>query len=101
VTSSFDETAFDWDNGNTGKCQKHGVSLAEIEALFRSDPLTAPDPAHSDEEDRLVAVGLTEHGRPVFVIFTYRQRGGKQLIRPVSARYMRQKEYRRYAKSGH
>jgi len=100
VSRSFAEIEFDWDSGNTAKCQKHGVSLAEIEALCRNDPLIAPDIAHSDEEDRLVTVGLTEIGRPLFVIFTYRQRGGRQLIRPVSARYMRQKEYRRYAQSG-
>ena len=25
---------FDWDDGNREKCRKHGVSLAEIEALF-------------------------------------------------------------------
>ncbi len=100
MLSSFADVGFDWDDGNTGKCQKHGVSLREIEALFQSDPLIAPDLAHSDEEDRLLAVGLTEPGRPMFVIFTYRQRDGKQLIRPISARYMRQKEYRRYAQSG-
>lgn len=25
---------FNWDNGNSEKCQKHGVSIEEIEALF-------------------------------------------------------------------
>ena len=28
---------FDWDSGNPPKCISHGVSLAEIEALFRGD----------------------------------------------------------------
>jgi len=27
---------FDWDSGNREKYQKHGASLAEIEALFGS-----------------------------------------------------------------
>jgi uncharacterized DUF497 family protein len=27
----------EWDEGNRDKCQKHGVSIEEIEALFR-DP---------------------------------------------------------------
>ena len=27
-------TGFDWDHGHRVKCQKHGVSLATIEALF-------------------------------------------------------------------
>jgi len=25
---------FDWDDGNRTKCQRHGVAIAEIEALF-------------------------------------------------------------------
>jgi len=28
---------FEWDSGNLPKCLAHGVSLAEIEALFRGD----------------------------------------------------------------
>jgi hypothetical protein len=27
---------YDWDAGNLAKCQKHGVSIAEIEALLRA-----------------------------------------------------------------
>lgn len=33
---------FDWDAGNRDKCQKHGVSIAEIEAFLRGDPKVAP-----------------------------------------------------------
>jgi uncharacterized protein len=29
---------FKWDAGNRAKCQKHGVSLEEIEDLFRHAP---------------------------------------------------------------
>jgi hypothetical protein len=25
---------FDWDDGNRDKCQKHGMSIGEIEAVF-------------------------------------------------------------------
>ena len=39
---------FDWDGGNRAKCQKHGVSIAEIEALFSNAPRIAPDPKHSE-----------------------------------------------------
>jgi len=53
---------FDWDAGNTEKCRKHGVSLEEIEAVFRSGPRVAPDPAHSTAEDRLIAIGRTQGG---------------------------------------
>jgi uncharacterized DUF497 family protein len=30
--------AFDWDDGNRTHCRKHGVSIAEIEALLRGTP---------------------------------------------------------------
>ena len=30
---------FDWDDGNVGKCQKHGVSIEVIEGLFRTGEL--------------------------------------------------------------
>jgi uncharacterized DUF497 family protein len=83
---------FVWDDGNRAKCQKHGVSIAEIEALFMQGPLVAPDPKHSPDEDRLIAVGKTIAGRPLFVAFTLRTKLGRRLIRPVSARYMHARE---------
>jgi uncharacterized protein len=89
---------FDWDEGNRVKCAKHGVSTGEVEALFQAGPAVAPDMAHSTEEDRLIAVGRTEDGRPLFVAFTLRQRAGKMLIRPISARYMHKKEIEAYEK---
>lgn len=88
---------FDWDDGNLAKCQKHGVSIGEIEALFAGSPGVAPDLAQSVVEDRLIAVGRTAVGRPLFVAFTFRERNGARLIRPVSARYMHQQEAERYA----
>ncbi|MGC8625015.1 MAG: BrnT family toxin [Phycisphaerae bacterium] len=87
---------FDWDAGNRAKCQKHGVSITEIEAIFDHEPHVAPDPDHSDVEDRLIAIGRNSRGRPMFVAFTIRQRGTLRLIRPVSARYMHQKEIKHY-----
>ena len=89
---------FDWDRGNRAKCQKHGVSIAEIEALFRNVPRIAPDPKHSQDEDRMIAVGRTDAGRPLFVAFTLRRKGRRQLIRPVTARYMHAKEIAAYEK---
>jgi uncharacterized DUF497 family protein len=93
-----DTADFDWDDGNRLKCQKHGVSIEEIQALFDNDPLVAPDLVHSDEEDRLIAIGISSTGRRIFVIFTYRDRDERRLIRPVSARYMREKEFLRYVR---
>ena len=91
-------SGFDWDDGNRTKCRKHGVSLRQIEALFAHNPCIAPDPNHSADEDRLIAVGRTSTGRPVFVAFTIRTKNGRRLIRPVTARYMHPKEIAAYEK---
>jgi len=84
---------FDWDAGNRAKCAKHGVSVAEIEAVFRGGTLAVrPDLAHSAAEERFQAIGRTAAGRAVFVVFTLRERGGQRLVRPISARFMHAKE---------
>ena len=64
-------SGFDWDEGNRAKCQKHGLSIAQIEDLFARGPRIAPDHKHSTDEDRLIAIGRIT-GRPVFVAFTIR-----------------------------
>ena len=91
---------FDWDRDNRAHCQKHGVSIDEIEALLRGEPRIAPDPKHAHLEDRLIAVGRTGRGRPLFVAFTIRERFGQPTIRPVSARYMHEREIRNYEAQG-
>jgi uncharacterized DUF497 family protein len=91
---------FDWDAGNRHKCQKHGISVAEIEAFSLSDPRIAPDPKHSVREERLMAVGRNSRGRAMFVVFTMRQKDGKRLIRPLSARYLHKKEIESYEAEG-
>ena len=87
---------FDWDDGNTLKCQKHGLSQGDIEAAFGDIVQVAMDVAHSISEQRQLAIGRTPSGRPAFVVFTLRELDGKILIRPLSARYMHDKELKRY-----
>jgi uncharacterized DUF497 family protein len=89
-------SGFDWDAGNREKCQKHGVSIAEIEAVLGGDPQIAPAPRRSFTEERFIAVGRTPERRPLFIAFTLRVRDGACLVRPISARYMHAKEIRRY-----
>jgi uncharacterized protein len=86
---------FDWDAANRDKCERHGVALATIEALFRQALAIVPDPTHSRAETRFKAIGRSEAGRYVMA-FTLRERNGVLLIRPISARYMHQKEIRHY-----
>jgi uncharacterized protein len=91
---------FDWDDGNWPKCGKHGVSKAEIEGLFLVSPLTFPDSAHSDTEERFKVIGKSVNGRFVYVNFTMRKnKNGETLIRPISARFMHQQEINRYGQS--
>jgi uncharacterized protein len=87
---------FEWDVGNREKCQKHGVSIEEIEDLFQRPVALLPDDAHSATEQRLRAVGKTTAGRHVFVVFTLRRRDDRTFIRPITARYMHKKEIDRY-----
>jgi len=89
---------FDWDAGNRAKCQKHGVSVADIEALFSSPLLIVPDAAHSKTESRIRALGRTGAGRMIFLVFTVRVKGGRRLVRPISARFMHAKEVASYEK---
>jgi uncharacterized DUF497 family protein len=89
---------FDWDRGNRAKCQKHGLSIARIESLFVRPLAIIPSAADSQEERRFCAVGQTGDGRRVFLVFTLRRKGDRQLIRPISARYMHKKEIESYEK---
>jgi uncharacterized DUF497 family protein len=83
---------FEWDEGNRAKCQKHGLSLEEIESVFSKRVLVLNDEANSEAEPRRRAIGVTFSGRHAFVVFTMR---GHRL-RPLSARYMHRKEIDRY-----
>lgn len=89
---------FDWDNGNRAKCEKHGLSVAMIEDLFARPLAVLPDAAHSQSEKRFRAIGHTDKGRGVFIVFTFRKKRNEVLIRPISARYMHQKEVDAYEK---
>jgi uncharacterized protein len=88
---------FEWDEGNVSKCQKHGLAVSEIEHFLRQDDNTiVADFKHSgQQEQRLIAAGMLGK-KPVFVGFTLRSREGGIYIRPISARYMREKEAKSY-----
>lgn len=90
---------FDWDAGNRQKCQKHGLSIDEIEFVVgHAETLIVHDEKNSKSETRFIAIGRTRQGRFAFVAFTPRRRGGAILLRPISARYMHKKEIARYEK---
>jgi hypothetical protein len=90
---------FEWDSANLPKCQKHGVTIAEIEAVFQFPHHLAPDVLYSTVETRFLAIGRGGGTRPVFVAFTLRHRGDKTFIRPISARFMHDREIAHYDKT--
>lgn len=87
-------TGFEWNAGNLEKnWHKHQVSAAECEQVFFNKPLVAaPDVAYSQQEVRVFALGQTDLGRLMFVVFTVRG----TLIRVISARNMSRKERKVY-----
>ena len=82
---------FEWDAGNERKNEKHGVTMMETEQVFFNAPLLLiEDAAHSQNELRIHALGLTDAARALHITFTLRKSG--QLIRVISARDMHRKE---------
>lgn len=91
-----DVQGFDWDKGNEEKCQKHGLTLDEIESVFEFEINVSANYRHDTDEARYQAVGMTPVGRYVFLIFCVRERTDGNFIRVISARYMHQKEVDQY-----
>lgn len=87
---------FEWDDGNREKAQQHGVSIAAIKSVFSRAIAIFPDAAHSTDEERFKAIGRTEQGRHVLIVFVLRTRNDETWIRPISARYMHRKEIEYY-----
>lgn len=87
-------TGFDWDHGNSEHCQKHGLTLQEIEQVFSNSPRITGDP-HT-EESRFRAIGRNDASRYVFLVFMHRAKEDGLYIRPISARYMHRKEIEKY-----
>ena len=85
---------FQWDAGNIAHCAKHGVSRDEIEYVLAHMTFFIPDP--HQHEPRMRTVGVTEENRHVFVVFTFRELEDEWYVRPVSARYMHEKEVNAY-----
>ncbi len=93
---NFKVSGFDWDKGNWPKCNKHGVTKEEIEEIFLFSPHIMTDPF--PYEARIRVIGKTAVGRYIFLVFTFREIDNKTFIRPISARYMHEKEIKHYEK---
>jgi uncharacterized DUF497 family protein len=85
---------FDWDDGNWPKCGKHGVSRKEIEQCCWAGQRLWP--IHTPMNR---ACGPSERRRPgatSFLVVMHREIDGQAKLRPISARYMHQKEVDQY-----
>jgi len=87
---------FDWDEGNSNKnLLKHGVSDSECEQVYFNQPfISGYDTKHSQDEPRFFALGKTDSGRQLYIVFAIRN----ELIRIISARDMNSREKREFDK---
>jgi uncharacterized DUF497 family protein len=84
-----------WDEAkNVANQRKHGISFEEAKELFvsRIDYLEIFDDAHSDIEDRFIAVGPVSRGL-VLIVWTERD---EDTIRIISARWATKHEQNLY-----
>lgn len=82
---------FEWDDAKDRLNQKkHGISFEEARTLFESgvDYLDVFDVAHSDFEDRFIAIGPIERGL-VVIVYTERE---EDVIRIIGARWANERE---------
>jgi uncharacterized protein len=83
---------FDWDDANGDHVARHGVTTDEAEEALL-DPRRVGMPVyHVAAERRSGALGATEDGRVLFVVFT--RRGSR--LRVITARDALAHERRRY-----
>ena len=87
-------SGFEWDEWNSLKnWDKNRIAPSEREQIFFNLPfVVADDRKHSQDEPRCYALGQTDAGRRLFVVFTVRD----SLIRVISARDMNRAERRIY-----
>jgi uncharacterized DUF497 family protein len=91
VLSSLE--GFEWDAANSDKnWHRHGVSQLEAEQVFFNRPLVAAPSVYPGSEQRFFALGRSDSGRELTVVFAIR---GK-LVRVISARPMSRRERRNY-----
>ena len=86
---------FEWDERkNKANIRKHGISFEEASTVFDDFRLrTLPDPAHSERENRFLAIGLSFKFRLLLVCHCYRS---GDIVRIFSARKPTRDEMKLY-----
>ena len=85
---------FEWNPKKArNNVKKHGISFDEASSVFKDTlSLTIGDPLHSQDEERLVIIGVSRKNRFLTVVHT--DRGEK--VRIISARKSTKSERRFY-----
>jgi uncharacterized DUF497 family protein len=87
---------FEWDVGNlTKNPKKHRISNEEAEEIFFREPWVAEASRPEDREPRWAALGRSERGRVLRIVFAVRGRK----LRVISARPANRKETMGYEKA--
>ena len=95
--ADFYSLEFDWDDDKAARNRRaHGVSFEEARSVF-GDPLTRfyTDDVHSVGEDRYVAIGESEAGRLLMVVYS----PYGTVVRLISARRPTRRELNHYERS--
>lgn len=89
-----EDEQFDWDDGNSFKIARHGVTMEEAEEALldrRAIGMTVYSPP---DEPRSGAIGATDDGRVLAVVFTMRGRK-MRVITVRDANFGERRRYRR------
>ena len=90
---------FEWDPQKAqDNRDKHDVAFDEAATVFRdSKALSVFDPDHSETEDRWITLGISEKGRLLIVIHTFREESENDItIRIISSRKATKQETKNY-----
>jgi uncharacterized DUF497 family protein len=87
-----DHVDYEWDDANRRHVLEHGVEPAEAEDALLDPRRVGAEAYRVARELRWAALGATEDGRLLFVVFTRR----RSRVRIVTARDAKPRERRRY-----
>lgn len=90
---------FEWDPKKAQyNRDKHDVAFDEAATVFRdAKALSVFDPDHSETEDRWVTMGISEKGKLLIVIHTFREESENDItIRIISSRKATKQETKVY-----
>lgn len=91
---------FEWDTYKEKiNIVEHGITFEQASYVF-ADPfaLNKYDGEHSEDEDRWILLGKSLNETPLVVVHTFRNDGGTEFVRIISARRATKRERQAYHK---